>query len=364
MSNFELRIDERDTMFARMARTPGTPEYAEYYGRHPERQATDDHLRALPPLCEPGGRCYEAAACGEAAALFRAIETIHIDRVLVDQWAAKLRQAVDGRGRGDTATLTLALKDMARQMGALAAGCAQVTPAVAYTHKGRFSSDYGEMVPLDCPSALVFLVEMDIDEMRRAPGAPAIRESARQYLRASRIAKTVADALRASGFRARPHYDAHYDVMLPPLAVAAGLGELGRNNILVADRAGARVRIGAVTTDALLEPGQPVSLGVRAFCEVCRKCADNCPSRALEAGAAEMVRGVRKWPTDAERCYGYWRVTGTDCGICMAVCPFSHRDTWFHALVRQMVRAVPASHRAARFFDDLVYGHTWGRWGR
>ena len=44
------------------------------------------------------------------------------------------------------------------------------------------------MVPLDCSSALVFLVEMDIDEMRRAPEAPAIRESARQYLRASRIA--------------------------------------------------------------------------------------------------------------------------------------------------------------------------------
>ena len=46
---------------------------------------------------------------------------------------------------------------------------------------------------------------------------------------------------QAAGHDAKPHYDAHYDVILPPLAVHAGLGELGRNNILVADRFGSRV---------------------------------------------------------------------------------------------------------------------------
>ena len=40
------RVDERDVMFARMARTPGTAAYAKYDGRHPERRAADDHLRA------------------------------------------------------------------------------------------------------------------------------------------------------------------------------------------------------------------------------------------------------------------------------------------------------------------------------
>ena len=39
--------------------------------------------------------------------------------------------------------------------------------------------------------------------------------------------EVLEEALRAAGFEAKAHYDAHYDVILPPLAVRAGLGELG-----------------------------------------------------------------------------------------------------------------------------------------
>jgi reductive dehalogenase len=169
----------------------------------------------------------------------------------------------------------------------------------------------------------------------------------------------AAAAIRAAGHDARPHYDAHYDVILPPLAVRAGLGELGRNNILVADRYGSRVRIGAVTTDMAIAPGRPVDLGVAPFCEICKKCAENCPSRALSTGEREDVLAVRKWPTDVKRCYGYWRRSGTDCGICMAVCPFSHRDTPFHNLIRRVVRLHPMLARMALFGDDLWYGRKW-----
>ena len=147
--------------------------------------------------------------------------------------------------------------------------------------------------------------------------------------------------------------------ILPPLAVRAGLGELGRHNILVADRFGSRVRIGAVTTSMELTHDTPADLGVDHFCTSCRKCAESCPSNALSLGEKETIRGVAKWPTNAERCYGYWRTVGTDCGICMAVCPFSHRDNWFHNLVRAMIHHFPWSHRPALWFDDLVYGRKW-----
>ena len=40
-------------------------------------------------------------------------------------------------------------------------------------------------------TAVVFLVEMDHAAMMRAPRAPTIRESARQYYRAARIALTA-----------------------------------------------------------------------------------------------------------------------------------------------------------------------------
>jgi len=38
------RFDERDTMFARMARRARTPPYEEYYSRRPELQKADDRV--------------------------------------------------------------------------------------------------------------------------------------------------------------------------------------------------------------------------------------------------------------------------------------------------------------------------------
>jgi len=186
-----------------------------------------------------------------------------------------------------------------------------------------------------------------------------IRESARQYYRAAVIGKTLAAVLRELGYAAKPHFDAHYDVILPPLAVHAGLGELGRNNMLIADRHGSRVRIGAVTTDVPLTYDAPVSLGVREFCEACRKCAQSCPPRALSDGERVAVRGVWKWPTRVEQCYGYWRHLGTDCGICMAGCPFSHRNNAFHGTVRWLIKHMPWLAPLAVRADDLVYGRHW-----
>jgi reductive dehalogenase len=251
------------------------------------------------------------------------------------------------------------VKHLLLSNGAVAAGCTTLDPEFIYTHKGRLDEDYGHEIRLDHLDVIVFLVEMDYQTCRGAPTAPMIRESARQYYRAARASFVLEAVLRACGYEAKAHYDAHYDLILPPLAVKAGLGELGRNNILIADHYGSRVRIGAVSTDLPLEHDAPVSLGAAAFCEICRKCADNCPSRALSLGERETVAGVEKWPTRVEACYALWRTYGTDCGICLATCPFSHRSNRFHDLVRAMIRRFRWTHRPALWLDDLVYGRQW-----
>ena len=344
------RIDERDTMFARAARRPGTTAYADYYARHPGRRADDDRLRELPGLLEPGGRAFDPSIAADARDWFRRIDT----------WAPgpdveRLAETVPRAG--DLAALLTAA---VRSLGAVATGCCDVDPMWAYSHKGRFDQDYGTAVDAaQRPSALVFLVEMDHAEMRSAPGAAVIRESARQYYRAAVIARTIAEALRTAGIDAMAHYDAHYELMLPPMAVAAGLGELGRHNLLIADRFGTRVRIGAVTLSAALRANRRRDLGVRAFCDHCRKCADNCPPRALSAAAPVVVNGVEKWPTEVERCYRYWRLMGTDCGVCMAVCPFSHPDSPLHNAIRRLVAAFPRLAPALVRADDVFYGRAW-----
>jgi reductive dehalogenase len=345
------RVDERDTMFARMARRPDTPAYADYYGaRRPDLTAVDDRLRRLPGLLQRGGRHYDPQLSGRAGELFEAIPELVPDPKAVAEWTRRLESAAD---------LGRAIQQMVRSLGAVAVGFTGVPPELVYTVRGRHDRSYGETVALAHPTAIMFLVEMDHAAMQRAPMAETIVESARQYHRAAVIAKTVVAVLEARGHSATANFDARYDLILPPMAIHAGLGELGRNNILIADRYGSRVRIGAVTTDLELPHDRPISLGARHFCEICKKCAESCPSRALTTGAMIEVRGVAKWPTHVERCYGYWRVAGTDCGVCMAVCPFSHRNSWFHNLVRFAIRHCRWVHRFALWCDDRIYGRTW-----
>ena len=63
-------------------------------------------------------------------------------------------------------------------------------------------------------------------------------------------------------------------------AVAAGLGELGMNNILVTPEWGPRVRLGALITTASLQPS-PVTNETICPGESCMKCVKGCPAQAF-----------------------------------------------------------------------------------
>ncbi len=344
------RVDERDTMFARNARHPDTPAYDDYYARHPELKTVDDRLRSLPGLCSPDAQYHDEKIAEATNRWFEKIGSIVPDPAVVSEWAGRI---------SSSATPTESVRDMFLALGAVAAGFGPLPVEFIYTVRGRHDEDYGETIKLDHPTSAVFLVEMDFNAMQAAPQVRTIEESARQYYRAAEIALTAQAVFAALGHDAKAHYDAHYDVILPPLAVLAGLGELGRNNILISSRYGSRVRIGAVTTTMPLNHDTPIDLGAATFCEICKKCADNCPSHALSTGDREEVRGVMKWPTNVERCFGYWCNIGTDCGICMACCPYSHKNNWFHNMVRWFIRHAPWGHRLALWFDDRIYGRNW-----
>ncbi len=343
----DCKVDERDTMFARMARRKDTAAYQEYYTRRPELKQIDDRLRGMPRLMSPQGKYYDPEKSERARNYFAAIDNIEIDQDFVAQSVRELKVIKKPKN--------IIIK-LAHELGAVAVGCTDLVKAFIYSHRGRFDENYGQPINPDHPTAIVFLVEMDFDRMQKAPQADTILESARQYHRAAVISRTLEAILLQTGHSAKAQYDAHYDLILPPLAVKAGLGELGRNNILIADKYGSRVRIGAVTTDLPLVYDEPRALGAEAFCQICKKCAKNCPAQALAFEGQKIIHGVEKWLTNVEHCYSYWRQTGTDCGICMAICPFSHRNNRFHNLVRLIIRNIWWSHRLALYFDDLIYG--------
>jgi epoxyqueuosine reductase len=64
-----------------------------------------------------------------------------------------------------------------------------------------------------------------------------------------------------------------------PSAIAAGLGELGRNGLVITEKYGARISLGnPILTDLPLESDQPIDIAVEDFCKICRKCATACPT--------------------------------------------------------------------------------------
>jgi epoxyqueuosine reductase QueG len=144
--------------------------------------------------------------------------------------------------------------------------------------------------------------------------------------------------------------------MLVPLAVDAGLGEVGRLGYLLTRKYGPRIRLSAVTTDLPLVPDAPVDIGVEDFCGICKKCGVCCPSKSIPLDDIIEVNGTLRWKLNAETCFDYWGKVGTDCNICMRVCPWSHADTLPHRLIKWLVSRNKISRRLFSIMDNIFYG--------
>ena len=87
-----------------------------------------------------------------------------------------------------------------------------------------------------------------------------------------------------------------------------------------------------------------------------RKCATSCPVAAIPVGERTPVDDGLRWAIDAETCFRYWNVIGTDCATCIRSCPYSHPNSFAHNVVRRAISASPAARRAMLWLDDVFYG--------
>ncbi|MCK4573314.1 MAG: reductive dehalogenase, partial [candidate division Zixibacteria bacterium] len=337
-----------DTAFAREEYLPGTDKYSQYYARHPEYKNNDDNIRTLPPFLEEGGRYYDAAVSEEVKSIFSKI------RMMATQVDGDVNPSCKPV---EAEAITAHIKRMMVILGADDVGIARLNPMFVYSHVGRGPEKWGQPIENKHKFAIAFVIEMDYDRVETAPRLPAVLESAENYLKAAQISVSVARYIRALGYPARAHIsDSNYQIMLPPVAHEAGLGELGRLGYLVTPKFGPRVRLGVVTTDLPLVLDEPITFGLQDFCEKCLKCAANCPSAAIVKNGKSDQRGVEKWQLDIECCYRYWRLAGTDCGLCMKVCPYSHPPTLVHNIVRAGTMRSSIARTMAVWGDDVFYG--------
>lgn len=208
----------------------------------------------------------------------------------------------------------------------------------------KYLEDGTLVIPKSMKYVIAMAFEMDEDGIATSLAGPASAAVGNGYSRMSFTAGSLAEFIRALGYNALPC--GNNTALSIPIAVDAGLGELGRNGMLITPKYGPRVRLAKVVTDLPLVPDAPISFGVTEFCENCGKCADNCPGGAILKGqnarTYEPVNlstnpGVYKWPVDCVKCHQVWTQNGMDCSVCIRTCPFNKPDAWLHSATRALI---------------------------
>jgi len=254
------------------------------------------------------------------------------------------------------------LKRAAQVFGACAAGVAGVNPFWLYSK--RISGEPVEL-PEGVRHAVVMLIEMDDYGIDASPAVAGGVASGSGYSRMAFAQACMAEFIRNLGYTAVP---AGNDTALSvPMAVDAGLGEFGRNGLLIHPVFGQRVRICKVFTDLPLHADRPVSFGAKRFCMTCMKCAQHCPSKSIPFdreptwegpyGTPSNNPGVLKWYVNVDSCYAWWTANTADCSNCIRVCPYTKTPGWHHAVPRFFIHRLPLTNRLWILLDTLMgYG--------
>ena len=347
--------DERDIMFARadLFRYFGTdsPEHQAYYESHPEHLDRDTRVNRLPELGSTGG--VDTPMFG---AQFEAIKKISAESY------------VDGEPMPHQVEIPPAraaekVKALARFLGADLVGTGPLQPAWIYSHVGRSYGNsqgfrrWGERIDLGHhTNAIAMGFQMDYELIQCAPDFPTMLATTKGYATGAWVAVQLAGYIRQLGYSARAHHLFNYQVLCVPVAVDCGLGELARAGFLITKEFGLGMRLAVVTTDMPLTHDKPVDIAAQSFCQSCKICAEICPVGAIPLGDKGAFNGLKKWKLDEQKCFHYWRAVGTDCGLCMAACPWTKPRTWFHRAMAVLATAKGPHQSLMARADKLFYG--------
>ncbi len=230
--------------------------------------------------------------------------------------------------------------------------------------KIKTTEDGQVLVPEDMKYVIVLAAQVPMEAQYRAPSQIGDAADRSGYENRQMAMERMINFIRGLGYKAKP-----IPGMIPPvipLALMAGLGEMGRMNRLISPLYGGAIRLEALVTDLPLALDKPIDFGLQEFCRGCKKCARACPANALsmdddpswEPKGVYSTPGKKVWYDDGERCSSYSASTHIYCGACLGACPWNKDNkTALHSVSRAMGATMPSLSPFMVFMDDLFgYG--------
>jgi len=357
----EERYDARDHVWARMAMHVDSPAYEDYYSRYPEKKPVDDDLRERAKRA--GKKVLQANRINEEAAVSTFYAAVGLSRPRLVEVYLKYPIGPAGmaeaeRAEVDPAKMSRKIKAFGLQLGAGKVGITEVNQRWVFSHDTVPA--YGQPIECNYKYAICLAVPQSPFLQANQTGLGQEFEVGYKYAYASFISLIIANFIRHLGWPARPVPTFNTPYIVAPVFIDAGIGEHGRCGQVVTKEFGNDFRPGGVLTDLPLVPDKPVDFGLRDFCEKCTICADRCPGGAIPRGEEEIVRGVKKWQIDGEKCLRYMYATGHNCDICQVVCPWNHSNSWFHNTVREIASKWSRARQALISADKFFYRHKPG----
>lgn len=167
--------------------------------------------------------------------------------------------------------------------------------------------------------AIVIAVEMEQEFVKQTPSIPTLQHVFVKYTESMNVVAKMADHMVSQGVYCQPIASVSYfdlncsEFNLPRMAVEAGLGIMGKHQLLLTPDYGPRVRLAGVFMykskywkDWTPEPESVIQL-MQERCDSCTACLKMCPPNAL---ATDNVRACSQYFVEHE-----------NCGVCMMVCP-------------------------------------------
>lgn len=177
----------------------------------------------------------------------------------------------------------------------------------------------------------VFPEILDLTHPERVTGAAStntIMQNQSSYIggKLTWVANDIARVSKKAGLKALPipaagyPYDARFleaNISFKDAAIAAGLGQLGYNGLVLTEEFGPRVHLTVCLTEAKLKSGIKAA---ERYCRDCNICIVKCPPKALDYPGKGEVYKINKFA-----CSTYLTEAG-GCWECVKQCPVARDE--------------------------------------